>query len=288
VISLAVASGLLIIGGLFLAGDGLRLVPIAPPRQRSNRRRNIQPPTPEAAGVIAAAAVVTLLITRWPVAALSVGVAVWFAQSSALRQQNQGADIADALTTWAEMLRDATGTPRGIEGVLVATAGGAPLSIRPHVARLARRLPYEPLEVALDGLADDLDHPIGDLVVTALRLAARSGGRQIRAVLDDLAKTAREEAQMQRRVEVARARPRADMRTVLFIMAGFILLFVVAARDYLQPYSTVTGQMMLMIIVGVWCAGVAAMARLGRARPIERFLLNQPPAGASGPEGGQA
>ena len=93
---------------------------------------------------------------------------------------------------WAEMLRDATGTPRGIEGVLVATAPGAPAAIRPHVERLARRLPYDPLDDALDGLAHDLDDPVGDLVVTALRLSARSGGRQIRAVLDDLAEVARE------------------------------------------------------------------------------------------------
>lgn len=271
--SLAVLCGFLVVGGIFLAASGLREVPISPPR--NPRKPRIDPVSPERAGAIVAAAVITLLLTRWPVAAIAVGGAVWFATSPGLRQQNNTAEVADALTTWAEMLRDATGTPRGIEGVLVATAAGAPLIIRPHVMKLARRLPYESLDVALDDLAEDLNHPIGDLVVTALRLSAHSGGRQIRAVLDDLAATAREEAGMHRRIEVARARPRSDMRSVLVIMALFVLLFILVGRAYLEPYRSVTGQLVLIMVVTLWVLGVAAMARLGRARPIERFLVTE-------------
>lgn len=268
--SMAVVCGLLVFGGLMLAASGLRQVPVKPPRSRTKRQFEV--PTPERVVVIGGSMFGLLLLTRWPVAALAAGLSAWFLTSPALKQRTDGADIADALTIWAEMLRDATGTPRGIEGVLVATAGGAPAAIRPHVVRLARRLPYEPLEEALDGLADDLEHPIGDLVVTALRLAARSGGRQIRAVLDDLANVAREEAQMHRRVEVARARPRADMRSVLAIMGVFVVLFIVIARDYLSPYGTVAGQLFLCVVIAMWAAGIAAMSAMGRSRPVERFL----------------
>ena len=268
--SLAVICGLLVCGGLMLAASGLQMVPVKPPRSRTRRKYEV--PTPERMAIIGGSVFGILLLTRWPVAAAAAGLSAWFLTSQALKQRTDSADIADALTIWAEMLRDATGTPRGIEGVLVATAGGAPAIIRPHVVRLARRLPYEPLEVALDGLADDLEHPIGDLVVTALRLAARSGGRQIRAVLDDLANVAREEAQMHRRVEVARARPRADMRSVLAIMGAFIVLFIVIARDYLSPYGTVAGQLFLCVVIAMWAAGIAAMSAMGRARPVERFL----------------
>ena len=59
----------------------------------------------------------------------------------------------EALALWAEMLRDAIGTSRGVEGVLVATAATAPLPIRDDVQRMARRLEREPLDSALDGLA---------------------------------------------------------------------------------------------------------------------------------------
>jgi tight adherence protein B len=270
VTQLAMFCGLLVIGGLMLAWTGLTEVPV---KERGNTARRVREPIPpQRLVIIAAPGLALLVITRWPVAALGASVAAWFATSPALKQRNESADIADALTTWAEMLRDATGTPRGIEGVLVATAAGAPVLIRPHVVRLARRLPYESLDTALDGLADDLDHPIGDLVVTALRLSAHAGGRHIRAILDDLASTAREEAQMHRRVEVARARPRADMRSVLMVMAMFVTLLVVVAQDYLAPYRSAVGQVILLVVGIIWAFGVMAMGRLGRGRPTERFL----------------
>lgn len=273
-IRLALLAGLCIMCGLMLAVSGLRRAPVKPPRPKRTRSR-IEWPTPERLAMIGGAALAITLLTRWPVAGAAAALATWFFTSPALRERNESGDLADALTTWAEMLRDATGTPRGIEGVLVATAGGAPTLIRPHVVKLARRLPYETLDVALDGLAADLNHPIGDLVVTALRLSAHSGGRQIRAVLDDLAEVAREEAQMHRRVEVARARPRADMRSVLMVMGFFILLFLVAARTYLEPYGTVTGQIVLLVVIALWAFGISAMAAMGKPRPVERFLQLQ-------------
>jgi Flp pilus assembly protein TadB len=270
-------SGVFVVVGLMLAVTGLKAEPVRPTQNRSasdRLGRHFAVPSPERVALIVGAFTGVLLLTRWPVAAIAAGVAALVVTSPAMRQQTADAEKAEALTVWAEMLRDATGTPRGIEGVLVATANGAPLLIRPHVVRLARRLPYEPLDEALDGLAADLRHPVGDLVVTALRLAARSGGRQIRAVLDDLATVAREEARMHRRVEVARARPRSDMRAVLLIMLAFVVLFILAARKYLAPYSSPAGQLVLCIVFACWGAGVWAMSRLGRTRPIERFLAD--------------
>jgi Flp pilus assembly protein TadB len=276
VTSLALLSGIFVTVGLMVAISGLQKQPVQPPRplgSASDRLgRHFEMPSPERVALVAGVAIGVLLLTRWPVAAVAAGVAALVVSSPAMRQQPDDAEKAEALTVWAEMLRDATGTPRGIEGVLVATANGAPLLIRPHVVRLARRLPYEPLDEALNGLADDLCHPVGDLVVTALRLAARSGGRQIRAVLDDLATVAREEARMHRRVDVARARPRSDMRSVLIIMLGFVVLFILAARAYLEPYGTPVGQLVLCIVFACWAAGVWVMSRLGRARPLDRFL----------------
>jgi Flp pilus assembly protein TadB len=275
VISVAIVSGLALMGGLMLVVTGLQRVPPKPPRGPNRlvqRWQSFDPPSPRRVAFICGVGLLILVVTRWPVAAIAAAAGAAFGTSSALRSRVDEADKAEALTVWAEMLRDATGTPRGIEGVLVATAAGAPILIRPHVTRLARRLPYEPLDEALDGLAEDLDHPVGDLIVTALRLSARSGGRQIRAVLDDLATVAREEARMHRRVEVARARPRADMRSVLAIMGLFVLVFILVARRYLEPYGSATGQLVLTLVVILWGLGVWAMARLGRRSRIERFL----------------
>ena len=125
----------------------------------------------------------------------------------------------EAIALWAEMLRDAIGTARGIEGVLVATAPTAPLPIRAEVQTMARRLEYEPLDAVLDDLGDDLDHPIGDLVVTALRLTATAGAARSATSSRDLATAAYAEAESHRRIDVARERPRAAMRYTAAVIA---------------------------------------------------------------------
>ncbi len=189
----AALAGLVAAAGLVLAFSGLRKQEPPAPARAAGRPmpwHRWQVPAPERVALIAAATLVTLVVVRWPVAVVGVAIAVTYATRPHARHDDDAAK-ADALTAWVEMLRDATGTPRGIEGVLTVTADGAPMLIRPHVVRLSKRLAYEPLDDTLDDLADDLDHPVGDLVVTSLRLAARSGGRQIRSVLDDLATAAR-------------------------------------------------------------------------------------------------
>ena len=270
--ALALVLGVGLVGGLLLAVSGLRQAPVV---TRASRRPARQLPSPERFALVAATSLVVLLFTRWPVAAIGAGMAIGIATSPDLRRRSGDIDKAEALTVWAEMLRDATGTPRGIEGVLTATADGAPMLIRPHVVKLARRLAYEPLDEALDDLAVDLAHPVGDLVVTSLRLAARSGGRQIRGVLDDLATAAREEARMHRRIEVARERPRSDMRSVIAIMTIFVTLLVFLARDYLEPYDSAVGQVVQAAVATVWAVGVTLMVRMGRSKPVERFLVRR-------------
>lgn len=271
--ALAALSGALFASGVLLLVSGVRPTEPIRPGERRRRAVDVDPAQPIGA---AACAVLALVITRWPVAAIGAGLAGWFAAVPLVRRQRvSDAARAEALALWVEMLRDAMGTARGIEGVLVATAGTAPAAIRPEVARMARRLAYDPLDDALDGLADDLDHPLGDLVVTALRLASRAGARQTRDVLADLAATAYREAEMHQRVEVARQRPRTAMRWVTAIIGGFITLLVVFARDYLRPYETAVGQLVLVFVATYWGLGFWWMARMGRIAPIERFLARR-------------
>ena len=170
------------------------------------------------------------------------------------------------------MLRDAIGTARGIEGVLVATAASGPMPIRPELETMAHRLQREPLDVVLDGLAADLDHPLGDLVVTALRLTSTAGGSQIRDVFNSLAVAAYAEAESHRRVEVASERPRAAMRYTAIIIGGFVIALSVFSRRYLEPYGCALGQVILAFVAMYWALGFWWMNRMGRPEPVERFL----------------
>jgi Flp pilus assembly protein TadB len=271
----ALSAGMVVVAGTLLLASGVRKVPVSPARRAT--RRSFEPPPPGRVLLVVAVFVAVLAFTRWPVAAAGAGLGVGLLASTVARNRLRIdlAAQAEALATWAEMLRDATGTPRGIEGVLVATAPTAPETIRPHVEALAQRLPYEPLERALDGLADDLDHPLGDMVVTALRLSASTGGRQIRSVLNDLVTVAREEARMHGRVDVARARPRAQMRILLVMMAVFVGGLTLLAQGYLEPYRTLLGQVVLLFIGLCWAASLWLMGRLGQHHHVERFLFGE-------------
>ena len=259
--------------GVLLVAYGLRRSPATP--RWAGPRRDWSVPHRGQLGLVILVSLAVLLVTGWPVLALASGAAVWWLSGREARSQQSAIERTEALATWAEMLRDAAGTPRGIEGVLVVTASSAPAAIRPIVVRFADRLTYEPLEVALSDLADELDHPVGDQIVASISLSATSGAREIRTVLDDLAAAARDEARMLRRLEVSRQRPRSDMRQVVVIVAAVIGGLSLIGRDYLQPYSSLGGQIVLAIAEVFWVGGFTWMSRLSRVEPPRRFLTKE-------------
>ena len=236
---------------------------------------------PHRIGLAMLGAFVALVLIRWPVAVAAGAAAGWLAPSLGGRANRRLAEArTEAIAQWCEMLRDASGTARGIEGILVATAAAAPEPIRPEVARMARRLEDEPLATVLDGLANDLAHPVGDLVVTALRVASTAGSRRIANVMANLAEAAHHESSMRRRLEVARARPRATLRLVVVIVGLFVAGLIVFAADYMAPYGTALGQVVLLLVGLYWGAGFWWMSRLGHVREVERTVLAVDPTAA--------
>lgn len=277
-IALAALAGFLAFGGLAVAVSSVRAVPVA--EREPIRLPQVDARARRRAAVAVAAFLAALFLTRWPIAAVGAAGAGWVVAGMQSKRARQQADRrTEALALWAEMLRDAIGTARGVEGVLVATAATAPLPIRDDVQRMARRLEREPLDSALDGLAADLDHPLGDLVVTALRLTSTAGGRQVRDVLNNLAAAAYAEAESKRRIDVARERPRAAMRYTAIIIAAFVGLLVVFSRRYLEPYESALGQVVLGVVAFYWAAGFWWMHRMGRTTPVARFLATPAPEG---------
>lgn len=267
---LAALAGLSFAGGLSFIASSWRAVPVKHRQHKEPFGGGL-----ERSRILIAVAggLATLVVTRWAVAAVAGAAVAWVIAGARTTQERRESDKrTEAIALWAEMLRDAIGTARGVEGVLVATAATAPLPIRPEVQRMARRLQHEPLDAVLDDLAEDLDHPIGDLVVTALRLTSTAGGRQVRDVLANLAVAAYAEAESRRRVEVARERPRSAMRYTAIIIGGFVTLLVIFSRRYLEPYDSVLGQVVLVFVGFYWAAGFWWMHRMGRVRPVERFL----------------
>lgn len=268
-------AGVLVITGLILLVSGLHRD--TTPRLAHPPRVRLDGEAVERALAAVGAFVVVLVVTRWPVAAIGTATAGWFAPPIVRRTARRTSeDRTEAIALWAEMLRDAVGTSRGIEGVLVATAPTAPLPIRAEVQAMATRLESTSLDDALVELGVALAHPIGDLVVTALRLTASAGTREVRGVLADLAAAAYAEADSERRIEVARERPRAAMRYSAMVIAAFVAGLAVFSGEYLAPYRSLVGQLVLVVVGVYWALGFWWMHRMGRVAPVERFLAASP------------
>jgi Flp pilus assembly protein TadB len=62
------------------------------------------------------------------------------------------------------------------------------------------------------------------------------------------------------------------MNQIAVVSALVVALLVVVGQDYLAPYRTVIGQVVLCAVAGLWAIGFGAMARLARPEPVERFL----------------
>ncbi len=262
--------GALIGFGALLVVMGIRGVELSPAPRRLPRVEHLSLRLALAIG----AGVVVGLLTRWPVAVL-FGACLGFAAPGLLGgKAARAAAIArtEAIAAWTEMLRDTMAAAAGIEEAIVVTAPVAPVPIRAEVRLLAVRLERERLVPSLREFATAMADPTADLVVSALTLASQRQARRLGDLLGTLAAAAREQANMRLRVEAGRARTRTAVRVITGTTVAFALGLVVFNRGYLEPYDSLVGQLVLVVVgacfaVALWW--LAAMARVGAP---ERFL----------------
>jgi tight adherence protein B len=224
-----------------------------------------------AAGVAAAAGG---LVTRWPLAMVACAALAWFARDlfGAHTARERETRRTEAIASWTEMLRDTIAGAHGLEEAITSTASVAPAPIRGEVVGLAARLERQSLGDALAAFSDDLDHPIGDLVVASLALSARGAVGDLVELLGTLAVAARDEAGMRLRVEAARSRLRTAVRVISACTLLMAVGLVVLNPSYLAAYDSVVGQLVLALVVALWAVGLWWLTTMGRFIAPERLL----------------
>ncbi|WP_436776778.1 type II secretion system F family protein [Yinghuangia sp. YIM S09857] len=154
-----------------------------------------------------------------------------------------------------------------------ATADVAPPALEMEIRALAVRVARgDRLPDALRAFADDVDDPIADLVVAALLLAAERQGGQLADLLGSLATATREQVTVRLKADADRAGVRTSVRVVVVVtltMAFGLLLF---DRDYLAPYGTAEGQLVLAVVGALFAAAFWWMTRLADDKPPVRIL----------------
>lgn len=284
---LAGLCGAATVGGVLLLVAGIRPVPVQqrPVRwsspSRSARRLSGGLLSRRRLLLVVAAVVVGWLVTGWPVVAVAAGVAVAAVPrllgGSATRRQ---LDRLEALEAWTRRLADLLGSGAGgLEQAIGMSVRTCPAPIAAEVQTLARRLRMQGPEPALRAFADDLvqgpgglGSPAGDLVAAALILRVRRGGRGLRPVLEALAADVAELVRARRAIDADRAKPRSNVRVLIAITAVVLTATLIFARDYLSPFATPIGQVMLAGIVGVFAAGMWLLGRITRLPDAPRFL----------------
>jgi len=285
----ALLAGSVFGGGLLLLIASIVGLPVRDPGTPSLFTRTVRSgghlTTRLGAGLATGLAV--LLVTRWPVAAVGIGllVAYWDRVVGGGGDERISILRLEALAVWTESLRDTIAGAVGLEQAIPSSVEATPGILKPTLNLMVDRLRIrEPLPVALLAFAEDLDDPSADTVVAALVLNARLRGPGLRDVLTALATSTREELDMRRRVEASRRSVRRSVRLILGIVLSVAGAMVVLNDTYVASYDGLLGQMVLLVVILLFLSGLLWLRKLARPSQVERILgvgeVNLGPAGA--------
>lgn len=255
------------IRGVRVLPEARRLVPGAVPAERAVAWLSAALVTGMVVGVV----------TGWPVAGFAAfaGLLAGPAALGGAARRKVDVEVAEAIATWADMLRDTMAGASGLEESLIQTAAVAPTPIRAQLGLFARRLRHHSLDEALAGLASDLNHPSADLLVAALAAAGRLQARDLGSLLARLAEAIRGDVRMRVRVEVGRARIRTSARIAVATTVATVTFLYLFARQLLEPYDTLAGQGWLLVVTGVFFGAGWLLHHYSHLEAPHRFTLRQ-------------
>jgi hypothetical protein len=220
-------------------------------------------------------------LTGWPVAIVMATLAGAMAPTvmGASRRRRAAVDRIEAIASWCEQMRDTIGSAAGLQEAIVVTSRVAPAPIRSAVQDLASGLRRNDLSEELRRFATAVDDPAADQVAVAFILASERRSNNLTELLDDVAAAARADAEMRVRTETARAQSYNEAKVVsavVVLLFGMLLLF---NRDYLEPFGTFIGQIVLAVVGAMWIFSLSAMSKLSEIRRLPRLLsFSQPTA----------
>jgi len=272
--------GALVVVGLIGIILGARRTPVrataAPVRSRSmlaKRWNGLTRRTKILAGVGVVGGIAVYMVTGWVIAIVLGPIAV--AGLPTLLSAPASADRIDkleALEEWTRGLAGVLTVGVGLEEALQATLRSTPEPIRTEVTTLVARLRARMgTEDALRAFADDLDDATGDMVASFLILGARRRGQGLASVLSSLAESVAADVRARRAIEADRAKPRTTARWVTIITVG-VLALLAFTGDYIAPYRTPLGQLLLTCFLAMYVGLLVWMRHMAKGEKLPRFL----------------
>ncbi|MEE2038932.1 hypothetical protein Q8791_17070 [Nocardiopsis sp. CT-R113] len=215
------------------------------------------------------------MVTGWPVGAVLAAAAGWWmpALLGPDTTAQTEADLAEALASWAEQLRDMITGASGLHQAITATVPVAPELIRKPVQGLEARLRTgQSMEQAAVLFAREVGSDLGDLIAITLTMGASRHSGEVAGALSRLAEAARERAITVAKVSASRARVRSSVRIIAGATTFMLMAMVAFNPGFLQPLGTFSGQLVLGVVGGLWAVSFLWLARLAslprQARPF--------------------
>jgi Flp pilus assembly protein TadB len=220
----------------------------------------------------------TWLVTGWPIGAILVGIAVpgipWLFLSGVA--ERRAIDRLAAVESWTRRIADIVVNGLGLQAAIVATASTAPALIEDEVKGLAAGLQAgQSAEDALRRFADEINDYACDQVVAPLILHAHDRGEGLATVLSDISRSLGAEVEMRRTINAKRAGPRFAVRFMTGMTVVVILLGVLNPQ-YLVPYQSLAGQIVLAVLSAIYIALMVWVRRLSLPVPRARILAPLP------------
>ena len=277
--------GAVLAAGILLVIQAFR----SEPRARGEGINRLPADTPVLLIWFAAAVVLGLIsgfASRWPALGLGVAALVLVGRlwQTASRQRRIYYQTTEAISVWVDMIKDTLAGGGGLSQSIESTASLAPEVIRPQVVRLAAAQRTVPQAEALRQFGAAMAHPTADLVVLALIVASDNQARDLPKLLSRTAEQARSRNASVLQIETERSQLYTEARATVISIGVLGIVITLIAREFLEPYSTVTGQIVLAVVMGIVVASAALLVQAGRPQPERRLLA--PELDRSGPVDG--
>ena len=227
--------------------------------------------------IAAAVALGVLALTGWLAGAVLAVLATLFGPRVLGGTSDRQAIVerTEAIASWTEMIRDSIAAASGLEEAIVATGPVAPRAIEPEVRQLVIRLRHASLADSLARFGDEVAHPSADLVVAALTIAARMEASDLSGLLSRLAESIRGESRMRIRVEVGRTQVRTATKIIVGVVGAAAVMFTVLSPQYLAAYDSPGGQLVLIVVGGVFALGGWLLIRMAELDLPDRFTARR-------------
>nr|WP_089250376.1 type II secretion system F family protein [Asanoa hainanensis] len=222
----------------------------------------------------AGAGALAFLVTGLPMVGLLVAIAVpgtpWLFTVG--RAEQRAVARIEAIGEWTRRLKDVSSTGQGLQQAIVGTVATVPEQVQEEVRLLAARLQAGwQARTALLAFADDIADPVADQVVAALILHLSDRGERLGDVLGSIASAASAEVATRREIEAKRTQPRFAVR-FLTGMVLLVLAYGLINPDYMRPYGTPTGQIVMAVLGAVFIGLLAWVRTMSLPAKTNRFL----------------